>query len=360
MSLQNFKQSLCSAALAIAAAGGATFAMAQSGGFVGADEPATGRIVPISPGGGAEVVLEDATDDAATADSAPAELSKHWIGILLGRVSNEMRAQLDLPEDQGVLVRRVVTDSPADQAGIKQFDIVLNANDKPVVTGLDLMELVQQEGEHGGKLTLDVLRRGEHQKIDLTPAPRPAEENVDASRGQGWGSGGAMSGMPGMPNFGPGSPHLRMRVPSSAFAQGFNLGQMPSDISVNIQRQNDGPAHITVKRGNDTWEIVGDDPKSLEQLPDDVRPFVERMLAGGGSPLFQMPGMNRRRGVDAMPGMWGPSAFDNDAMQQQLHRMEQQLQQMRLQLEQDIQMQRQPTVPKDPNEAQESLENDAN
>ena len=141
MSLQAFKQSWCWAALAIAAAGGATLAMAQSGGFVGADEPATGRIVPISPGGGAEVVLEDAADDAATADSAPAELSKHWIGILLGRVSNEMRAQLDLPEDQGVLVRRVVTDSPADQAGIKQFDIVLNME---VVEHVDNVSLYMQ------------------------------------------------------------------------------------------------------------------------------------------------------------------------------------------------------------------------
>ena len=62
--------------------------------------------------------------------------------------------------------------------------------------------------------------------------------------------------------------------------QGFNFNQMPSGISVSIQRNNDGPAQITVKKGDQTWKIEGDDEESLKQLPDDVRPFVERMLNG--------------------------------------------------------------------------------
>lgn len=366
MSLPNlsskFQPLFCWAALAVATISAGTLVFAQSGGFVGADEPASGRIVPIAPGGAGAIVLDEAAANATQLAPPQAEPPKHWIGILLGPVSDELRAQVNLPEDQGILVRQVVPDSPAAEAGVEQFDIVLTANDKPIVTGRDLMDLVRDEGASGGKLKLDVLRRGKHKQIDLTPAARPAANDAITSggQGQGWRSGGPMPAMPGMPNFGPGGPHLRMRVPSSAFAQGSNLSQMPSDLSVNIQRQNDGPAHITVKRGNDTWDIVGDDPKSLEQLPDDVRPFVERMLAGGGSPLFQMPSMNRRRGVNAMPGMWGPSAFDNDAMQQQLHRMEEQLQQMRMQLEHDIQRQTQPAVPLDSNDADDTGASDAN
>jgi len=361
MSLPNhtakIQQSLCWAALALATIGAGTLVFAQSGGFVGADEPASGRIVPIAPGGAGAVILDDAAADAAQLAPPQVELPKHWIGILLGPVSDELRAQIDLPADQGVLVRQVVPDSPAGEAGIEHFDIILTANDKPVVTGRDLMDLVRDAGASGGKLTLDVLRRGAHKKIELTPAARPAANDVGASGGPDWGTGATM---PGMPNFGPGGPHLRMRVPNSAFPPGFSLSQMPSDLSVSIQKQNDGPAHITVKRGNDTWEIVGDDPKSLEQLPDDVRPFVEQMLSGGGSPLFQMPSLNRRRGVDAMPGMWGPSGFNHQALQQQMERMEQQLQQMRMQLEQDIQQQMQPAVPLQPDNEDSTPQSESN
>ena len=303
MSLPNFSakvsQSLCWATLAVAPVSAGTLAFAQSDGFVAAEEPASGRIVPIAPGGVGNVLLQDAADDAAQVTQPAAEPPKHWIGILLGPVTDEVRAQIDLPEDQGILVRQVVPDSPAAKAGIERFDIVLSANDKPVVDGRDLMEFVEQAGDSGGKLTLDVLRRGVHHSIAITPEVRPEPKDVGATGGQGWGGSGTMPGMPGIPNFGPGGPHLRMRVPGSAFGQGFNLNQMPSNVSVNIQKQNDGPTHITVKRGNDTWEIIGDDPKSLEQLPDDVRPFVERMLSNKDSMMFQMPSMNRRRGSTA-------------------------------------------------------------
>jgi hypothetical protein len=100
-------------------------------------------------------------------------------------------------------------------------------------------------------------------------------------------------------------------------------------------------------------------------LPDDIRPYVEQMLTGGssmplGMPGMNMPGMNRMRGVDRMPGMWGPTGFDNDAMQQQLQRMEQQLQQMRMQLEQDLTPQGQPSSPILPSEPDDSTESEAN
>lgn len=362
MSLPNlspkFQQSLCWAALALATVSAGTLVFAQSGGFVGADEPATGRIVPIAPGGAGAVMLDDAVEDA-TQDATPqVELPKHWIGILLGPVSDEVRAQVNVPAEQGVLVRQVVPDSPAAKAGIQRFDIIVAANDKPVVNGSDLMELVQQEGDSGGKITLDVLRHGEHQSIALTPEARPEPTAHDASNepNQGWRTGGSMRGMPGMPNFGPGGPgpHFRMQIPGGAFGQGFNLQQMPSNVSVSIQKENDEPAHITVKRGNDSWEIVGDDPSSLAQLPDDIRPFVERMLSNNSAMTFQMPDMQN------MQGMWGPTGFNNDAMQQQLHRMEEQLQQMRMQLEQDLAPQGQPTSPILPKQPDDATESEAN
>ena len=60
-----------------------------------------------------------------------------------GPVTPELRAQIDIPEGQGLLVRQVVPDSPAAKAGLKNFDILLRANDTDLHDMRDLMELVR-------------------------------------------------------------------------------------------------------------------------------------------------------------------------------------------------------------------------
>jgi hypothetical protein len=237
----------------------------------------------------------------------------YWIGLLGGPVSDELRAQIDIPAGQGVLVRQVVPGSPSDKAGLKVFDILLRANETDLTDIADLTELVKSQGESGGQITLDVLRRGQHESITVTPETRPESP---------------------MPQFGHrGQPfQFRMFGPGTVLShQGLGLSQMPNGVSVSIQKQNDQPAQITVQRGDDTWNIVGDDPASLAELPDDLRPFVEQLLAGGGRMPLPMPGM------PVMPVPLGiPDAFQDDALQQRLHKMEQQLQQMQLMLEHGI------------------------
>ncbi len=308
-------------------------AQAQFGAAGPADnEPAQGKIVPIGPAGGSDIVLsEDAMDQSQQPESP-----RHWIGILGGPVTDALRAQIDIPADQGVLVRQVVPKSPAEKAGLQVFDILLKANDTALSDIGDLSELVRSQGDAGGSISLDVLRRGQHQTISITPEARPDEVagfGPGAAAGQGT-PGMGFGGMgPGQPPFGfrPGGPmQFRAFGPGMATAQqGLGLSQMPNGVSLSIQKQNNEPAHITVQRGNDTWTIVGDDPSSLAQLPDDVRPFVEQLLAGGGQMTMgtmpMMPGMPRM-----------PAGFEDDAMQQRLLQLEQHLQQLQQRMQQQF------------------------
>src|SRR6185312_4338118 len=73
---------------------------------------------------------------------------------------------------------------------------------------------------------------------------------------------------------------------------GQGVANLPDGVSVSIQKENDKPARITVKRGDETWNVAGDDPESLKSLPADLRPFVEQMLHGGG----RLPNPNFGRG----------------------------------------------------------------
>ena len=77
---------------------------------------------------------------------------------------------------------------------------------------------------------------------------------------------------------------------------GQGVANMPNGVSISIQKQDDKPTHITVKRGDETWNVIGDDPESLKQLPEDLRPFVEQMLHGNGGMHIHMPNFEQRLG----------------------------------------------------------------
>ena len=102
---------------------------------------------------------------------------------------------------------------------------------------------------------------------------------------------------------------------------GQGAAQMPNGVSITIQKENDQPAKVTVKRGNETWEVTGDDPESLKALPDDLRPFVERMLHGGGPANFNID-------LPAFGQMPGRPVFDGEQLRQRLEAMERRLEEM--------------------------------
>ena len=83
-----------------------------------------------------------------------------------------LRAQLNLPERQGLLVGVVVPGSPAAAAGIAQHDVLMRVGDKPLAEPRDLVEAVQ--AAKGGKLKIELIRGGKPKTIEVAPAKRPA------------------------------------------------------------------------------------------------------------------------------------------------------------------------------------------
>jgi membrane-associated protease RseP (regulator of RpoE activity) len=276
--------------------------------------------------------------DQADALADEQEAPKYWIGLLGGLIQEDhpLRAHLDLPKGEGLLVADVVPNSPASKAGLKKNDILLRANDTPLKAMTDLVELVGTEGEKDGQIALEVFRRGERETIYVTPEERPADAQVSTG---GFGEGGFGEG-----GFGDGGELPRgveeMMRQLQAGQRPFNfrnfgpgvivgegrggLANVPNGVSVSITKTNGEPTRITVKRGDETWEVVGDDPKSLEKLPEDLRPFVSRMLRGGGPVSFdlQAPNMERleRRG------------FGDDRLSERLEQMERRMEELQRRL----------------------------
>jgi 2-alkenal reductase len=111
-----------------------------------------------------------------------------WIGISMTGIDSLLAEQFDLPVDEGVLVLRVMSNSPADEAGLQPGDEVVMRNgeelaidgdiitaidDTPVRDSDDIIGYLQLNTAVGDQLTLTVVRDGEMINVPLTLEARP-------------------------------------------------------------------------------------------------------------------------------------------------------------------------------------------
>jgi hypothetical protein len=334
MSMNFVKGTSTSALMAALVFGGGAVAQAQQ------DEQADGPVIQIGEADeGADVhgvpAPNEGLNDPNVGGVEQPEAPKYWIGLLGGKIMPDhvLRAHVDIPEDIGLLVANVVPNSPAAKAGIKQHDILLRANDADLHEMEDLVNLVISEGEKHGQITLEVLRKGGRETVYLKPEERPA----DAPRPQlgggnfGEGFGGNFAGPEGLPRqlmqeFGGRFPmEFRNFGPGVIVGEGgAGAAQLPNGVQISINKQEGHPTKITVTRGEETWEVTGDDAQSLKQLPEDLRPAVEQMLHGNG-PGFGFGGGGVGRG-DMLE-------FGDGRLRERMERMEERLQKLMEQYE---------------------------
>lgn len=305
-----------------------TGAFAQAANNSTGDE-SDGKVVKIGRSNGDDQPNLPPPDDNSADRDVPVphlQMPKYWIGILGGQITPDspLRAHLDLPENGGLIVANVVPDSPAAKAGLKQHDILLKANGKDLHEMGDLQELVLSEGPNKGEIKLDVLRHNKGETLTLKPEERPANAPVP-NEAFGFGQGNMprpdalLGNLPfEFRNFGNGM------ILGGGGGVGAGMSNLPNGVSISIQKQNDQPAQITVKRGDETWNVTGDDPEALKKLPEDIRPHVERMLHG--QPTVNFPRFENR---NLGPGL------DDGRLHDRLERMEQRLEQLQKRLGND-------------------------
>src|SRR5699024_8705687 len=98
------------------------------------------------------------------------KVDRPYIGIAmasLDQVPAEFQEKIILPKDveAGVVIANVESTSPADKAGLKQFDIITKINDQPVTSLLDFRKYLYSETAIGDTITLEIYRNGKQQTI---------------------------------------------------------------------------------------------------------------------------------------------------------------------------------------------------
>ncbi|MDA8417244.1 MAG: Do family serine endopeptidase [Betaproteobacteria bacterium] len=100
------------------------------------------------------------------------KVSRGWLGVVIQEVSKELADSFHLPKPQGALVVSVQKGSPAERAGVKVSDIILQFAGNPVSTQADLPRIVSQI-KAGTRATLVVWRKGVERQLSVQVGDMP-------------------------------------------------------------------------------------------------------------------------------------------------------------------------------------------
>jgi len=96
----------------------------------------------------------------------PAHAESAWLGVELQEVDPDLREALDLYVDEGVLIAGIAPDSPAEEVGLEEGDVILTIAGDAVRSVRGVRRAIR-DLEPGDKVTIEIRRDGE--TLTLSP-----------------------------------------------------------------------------------------------------------------------------------------------------------------------------------------------
>jgi serine protease Do len=94
------------------------------------------------------------------------EVSRGWLGVLIQPVDKDLAESFGLDRPAGALVTQVFADSPADDGGLREGDIILSFDGKAVDLSGDLPHLVGR-AKVDSEVELDIVRHSKKQTLTV-------------------------------------------------------------------------------------------------------------------------------------------------------------------------------------------------
>jgi len=109
------------------------------------------------------------------------KVSRGRIGVMIQEVTKELAESFGLSDSKGALVVSVEKSSPADLAGIKARDIILQFDEKEVTTSSDLPRIVGNT-KPGSKVSVQVWRNSSFKTIKIEVGETRSDEATDSRK----------------------------------------------------------------------------------------------------------------------------------------------------------------------------------
>jgi len=100
-----------------------------------------------------------------------------WLGVVIDNLNDDLRNYFGVKERVGVIILKVYKDSPAEEAGLKEGDLILTFNKESVKTTRDLVRMVSVS-DVGKRIPFEILRGGKEMsiKVKIGKMPKEGEE----------------------------------------------------------------------------------------------------------------------------------------------------------------------------------------
>lgn len=229
------------------------------------------------------VVAEDASDGKVESKEF------YMIGISSYPVSSSLRVHLpELPEGQGLQIKHIIDEGVGAEI-LKNYDILLEANNVPLKSIDDLFRVIQKAGQDDQQIEMKLIRSGKSISVTV-PTPKKADRSrrSPSSKRSPFSDDRHRK----MSRFGPGKHHGHHKKHDS-----FDMSRIPGHILdmrfpnklstlrssfrtedgyfVVVEQSGEKVSIFVVSKDGKRWDAKADD---LESLPESVRAEIQLRL----------------------------------------------------------------------------------
>ncbi len=199
-----------------------------------------------------------APDHAEVLEEAPGPRGP-WLGLALVPMNDQVAAHFNITKQDGLVVMRVLPNSPGAAAGVKEGDVVTTIGGTTVKSMQDLRTALK-DAKVGTPIALGLVRQGQATNASVTPADPPAAPNAGGHRGRGGpGHGGGPGGF-GLPFMGDLQGVPRDQIFDHLMGGQFNYkdkdGKSVSTASVFGKVKTASDASVTITRNDNGQDAI--------------------------------------------------------------------------------------------------------
>lgn len=103
-----------------------------------------------------------------------------WLGIMIQDLDDKLMDYFGLSRKKGVLVAKVIKDSPAEKAGIKEGDVIIKVEEKEITAMRGLLKLIG-DSEPGKIIKIELIRDKQIISLNAKVGARPGLEDDESA-----------------------------------------------------------------------------------------------------------------------------------------------------------------------------------
>ena len=182
---------------------------------------------------------------------AQSKSKKGWLGVGIQEMTPSMSKDYELGNRTGLLITSVVEKSPADDAGLREDDVILTFNGKSVELSEEFSRTVRKT-ERGTKVKLLIMRDGKEKQIEVTIGKRRRRHSF------AWSDDNNFQLFMGRPQLG-----VQVHELNGDLAEYFKVNR--DDGVLIIEVTEDSPAEAAGLKAGDVITRIGDEKISSHE-----------------------------------------------------------------------------------------------